>query len=356
MGLYDCLAGLPLVVESGDRVRHERDTSSGFTRVTTEFHLHGEGVTGRGEDVCYDTEDHDAFTDVPPVAGTGGPVDVAGEWTFAEYSAALEEIDLFPGYEPERPAAHHYRRWAFESAGLDLALRQAGESLGSVLGREYDPVRFVVSSRLPDGEPDRVLDVADAYPGTEFKLDPTDEWTDGAFERLAATGAVRVLDMKGQYEGTVVDQEPTPELYQRVLERFPDAVIEDPAVTEETRPLLEANADRLSWDAVVEGLEDVRTLPFEPRWCNVKPSRFGTVASLLETLEYCLDRDVQLYGGGQFELGVGRGHIQALASVFYPDGPNDVAPGGYNDPDVPAGLPTSPLAPPADPLGLDGPV
>jgi hypothetical protein len=355
MGLYDRLAGLPLTVDSSDRVRHERDTSSGFVRVTTELHLHGDGATGRGEDVCYDTEDHDALVDVPPVAGAGGPIDLAGEWTFADFSAALEETDLFPDYEPERPAAHHYRRWALESAGLDLALRQAGESLGSALGREYDPVRFVVSSRLPDGRPDRVLGVADAYPGTEFKLDPTDEWTDEAFEALATTDAVRVLDMKGQYEGTEVDQAPTPALYERVLETFPGAVVEDPAVTEETRAMLEANADRLSWDAVVEGVEDVRTLPFEPRWCNIKPSRFGTVASLLETLAYCEENDVQLYGGGQFELGVGRGHIQALASLFYPDGPNDVAPGGYNDPDVPAGLPTSPLAPPTDPLGLDGP-
>ena len=32
------------------------------------------------------------------------------------------------------------------------------------------------------------------------------------------------------------------------------------------------------------------------------------------------------YGGGQFELGPGRGQIQHLASLFHPDAPNDVAP------------------------------
>ena len=52
-----------------------------------------------------------------------------------------------------------------------------------------------------------------------------------------------------------------------------------------------------------------------------------------------------MYGGGQFELGVGRGQIQYLASIFHPDTPNDVAPSGYNidatDPDLPA----SPLDP-----------
>ena len=51
---------------------------------------------------------------------------------------------------------------------------------------------------------------------------------------------------------------------------------------------------------------------------------------------------IGLYGGGQFELGPGRGHIQLLASLFHPNGPNDVAPGGYNGAPVP-GLPTSPL-------------
>ena len=44
-----------------------------------------------------------------------------------------------------------YRRWAFESAALDLALRQAGTPLHEVLGREPRPVTFVVSLRL--GEP-----------------------------------------------------------------------------------------------------------------------------------------------------------------------------------------------------------
>jgi hypothetical protein len=52
-----------------------------------------------------------------------------------------------------------------------------------------------------------------------------------------------------------------------------------------------------------------------------------------------------MYGGGQFELGPGRGQIQYLASLFHPDGPNDTAPGGFNAPEPPPGLPTSPLAP-----------
>ena len=55
-----------------------------------------------------------------------------------------------------------------------------------------------------------------------------------------------------------------------------------------------------------------------------------------------------MYGGGQFELGQGRRQIQTLASVFYPDTPNDVAPSTYN-----LGVPSDDL--PRSPLpALDG--
>jgi hypothetical protein len=350
MSLYDRVADLPLVLESSDRTRHERDTSSGFTRVTTAVSLHGEDVTGRGEDVAYDAEDHDALREAPPFVGTDG-LD-PGQYTFDEFSTALDELSLFPS-APTRETARDYRRWALESAGLDLALRQAGTSLGEAVGRSYDPVKFVVSTRL--GEPptlDRVRTLLDRDPAVEFKLDPTSDWSDELMADLAATDAVRVLDLKGYYEGTEVDQEPDPALYERIVERFPDAVVEDPAVTAATEPVLAAAADRLSWDAPVHGVPDLEALPFEPRWLNIKPSRFGTVESLFETLEYAAEREITCYGGGQFELSVGREQIQVLASLFYPDAPNDVAPGGYNDPEPPAGLPTSPLRPTGQPSGL----
>ena len=50
-----------------------------------------------------------------------------------------------------------------------------------------------------------------------------------------------------------------------------------------------------------------------------------------------------MYGGGQFELGPGRRQIQRLASVFYAEGPNDVAPSEYNEGAPREGLPPSPL-------------
>jgi hypothetical protein len=85
---------------------------------------------------------------------------------------------------------------------------------------------------------------------------------------------------------------------------------------------------------------------------NVKPSRVGSLQELLATYAYCEERGIGMYGGGQFELGPGRGQIQLLASLYHPDGPNDVSPSGFHVPDPPPGLPVSPLAPAAHDRGF----
>ena len=75
---------------------------------------------------------------------------------------------------------------------------------------------------------------------------------------------------------------------------------------------------------------------------NVKPSRFGSVERLFAAYDYCEAHGIGAYGGGQWELGLGRGHIQLLAALNHPGTPNDVAPREYNlDPQP--GLPSSPL-------------
>ena len=85
---------------------------------------------------------------------------------------------------------------------------------------------------------------------------------------------------------------------------------------------------------------------------NVKPSRFGTLEALFAAYDYCAERGIGTYGGGQFELGAGRGQIQYLASVFSPEAPNDVAPSGFNAGEPRAGLPASPLEPAIAPVGF----
>jgi hypothetical protein len=330
MALADNVLALPLEIEGYELERRELSVSPDFTRVTTTVLLHGRGERGEGEDVTYHAADHDAFPAALPLAGSS---------TVGDYSADLDRHELFTG-EPGMQAARDYRRWAFESAALDLALRQAGRTLGDVVGRAYRPVRFVVSTR---GDAFAWLD---ALPGLELKLDPSAEWDEAFMSRLTATGAVRVLDLKGWYRGTVVDLPPDPRLYRAVAASFPEAVIEDAWLEDGLRDALAGAEARLSFDAPIHSLADIDALPLAPRWLNVKPSRFGTLARLLECIEACEQRGISMYGGGQFELGPGRRQIQTLASLFYPDGPNDVAPGVYNEGEPRPGLPSSPLPPP----------
>ncbi len=283
---YDRLAALPVRIDDVSLDRRERETSSDFTRVTTTVSLSGPGpngdrVVGRGEDVTYDAAEHDAL------ARTGLP-DLTGEYTIDSVSSRVDELDCFPAGAPDRAVFRNYRRWGIESAALDLALRQAESDLASVLDRDREPVRFVASTRLGDPPTtDRVEALRERVPDLQFKLDPTAEWTDEVIDALVDTGAVRILDLKGQYEGTDVDEPGDHDLYRRLLDAFPRAVIEDPALTDETRALFD-DPDvrrRVSWDAPIHGLDDVQDLPWEPSWLNVKPSRFGSLASLFETIE-----------------------------------------------------------------------
>jgi L-alanine-DL-glutamate epimerase-like enolase superfamily enzyme len=337
VSLYDSVRDLPLVVEGYTLHGLEQLVRTDFTRKTTVVRLRGAGEEGIGEDVTYDGALHDAQQARGPVL----PLD--GEWTLESFSQILPTLPLFED-EPERHAFLDYRRWAFESAALDLALRQAGRSLGEAVGREPRPVTFVASGGLGDPpSTERLRGFLALYPTLRFKLDARPDWTAGIFEELRELGCVDSIDLKGQYTGTVVDNPPDPELYRRVIEEFPDAWIEDPALTDETIPILEPQADRVTWDAVIHSVADIEALRWPPRTVNVKPSRFGSVERLFAAYDYCEERGIGAYGGGQWELGPGRGHIQLLAALFHPGTPNDVAPREFNLEPQP-GLPASPLA------------
>jgi hypothetical protein len=336
LSLYAAVRDLPLEIESYELEGLELQARPDFTRKTTVVHLRGVGEEGIGEDVTYEPEEHDRLQ------ARGSELLLAGSWTLHSFSEHLAALALFEA-EPTQHAYLDYRRWAFESAALDLALRQAAASLGDVAGRTATPVEFVVSMGL--GSPpsaERVHAWLELYPRLRFKLDATPEWTEELVAELARTGAVDSIDLKGHYRGTVVDTPPDPVLYRLVAEGFPSAWLEDPALTAETEPVLEAHRDRLTWDAVIHSVEDIQALAWEPRTVNVKPSRFGSVEKLFAAYDYCEEHGIGAYGGGQWELGPGRGQIQLLASLFHPSTPNDVAPREYNLSPLP-GLPGSPL-------------
>ena len=348
MATYDAIAGLPLEIESYELEAFERPVSSGFVRHTTAIRLRGGGEEGIGEDVTYEADEHERLR-------SGAAHDLAGTSTFHELSELVGSLDLFPAGAPEVPARRNYRRWAFESAALDLALRQAGTSLADALGRTPAPVRFVVSRRLP--KPPSVAPlrtILEVHPGTRFKLDPTSEWTADVVAELAELDAVDVLDLKGAYRGTAVDQPPDPHLYALVAEAIPKAVLEDPDLVD---PRYRRGIARL----ITTASAGMRSSTRWPRSRLFRSLRAGSTSSLRGSAASpsssrrtttALARGITMYGGGQFELSVGRGQIQTLASLFHPDGPNDVAPLGYDGPTVEPGTPASPLPPNGSTIGF----
>jgi L-alanine-DL-glutamate epimerase-like enolase superfamily enzyme len=326
----DALFALPLTV---DGYEIERLSVEGSERETMLVRLRGGGHEGLGEDVSpFGIEGLPDFS--PPPA-----LDVAGAWTLGQFGQHVGRLEKWEA-EPPWPAARNYRNWAFESAALDLALRQSGRSLPEVLGREPRPLRFVNS--LPLGDPPELATLTsrlEAYPDLRFKLDADVRWTQELIDGVVATGAVDIVDFKGRYGFEIEDREALAAMYRRVLASFPEPVLfEDP--DESLMALCEPYAGRLSLDAPIHAVEDVVTPTV-----NVKPSRIGSLATLFAVYAHCEANGVRMYSGGMGEIGVGRGQAQLLTALIHPDEPNDIAPSPYNAGTLAPGLPASPLVP-----------
>ncbi len=343
MSVYEKLAELPVSVDGYGFEANDREYEA-FTRGSTIIHISGGGGEGIGEDVAYEVLDHYAHRDA------GAVHDLTGPATLGELCELLGTLDLYQAAPPEREVSRNYRRWAYESAALDLALRQNDLALHEALGRDPKPLRFVCSTRLTSfdddsrSNTDAITRRLAKYPSLQWKLDPENDWDDELIAEIASVADVQTLDLKGYYKGTVVEVETDPELYRKVAETFPNAWLEDPDVTEETRAALADHWDRVTFDAPLHSVADIVELA-PRRAINSKPSRWGSLRELCAVYEHCENEELAIYGGGQGEVGCGRGQIQYLASLFHPDTPNDVAPSGYNDPAVPDGLATSPMEP-----------
>src|SRR5690349_97424 len=142
MASYDAIKDLPLEVEECSFEGLELSLGE-FERLTTVIKLRGGGQEGIGEDVVYDAVDHIGQQ------GNGPPAGLAHSGTFDEFSKRLDGIDLFPAGAPERAdVSRDYRRWAYESAALDLALRQAGTKPSAAPARGPGPLNLGSSLRL----------------------------------------------------------------------------------------------------------------------------------------------------------------------------------------------------------------
>jgi L-alanine-DL-glutamate epimerase-like enolase superfamily enzyme len=335
--LWPRLAELSLVIEACEYERLHAVLAYEFERITTHVRLVGAGVDGLGEDISVSREDGTALHETRPA------LRLEGEWTLAGFYEHLATLKLWPE-PPEWHGALRFRQWAFESAALDLALRQAGRALHDVLGLKPQPVRFVNSLGLgkePSIEPVRRR--LARSPGVRFKLDAEATWAPALVDQIAATGAVDTIDFKGHYGFEVKDPEALGALYDRLLPSFPDAYLEDPHDLPEIAQRLGDHLERVSYDAPIRSADDIGATPLAARVVNVKPSRIGSLRELFEIYARCARDQRPMYGGGMAELGVGRGQIELLAALFHADAPNDVAPSAHNEEDPPGDLPGSPL-------------
>jgi L-alanine-DL-glutamate epimerase-like enolase superfamily enzyme len=344
--LWPRVAELTLHVESYEVQRLEAGPSWASERVTSQVRLLSDGTDGLGEDVSLVDGSHPGLFEAPPSLPLGG------DWTLGGFCAFVSGLDQWPE-PPEWDAARNWRNWAFESAALDLALRQAGRPLHEALGREPHPVRFVNSLGLGDDPSTETIHRRLAtHPTVGFKLDAAPAWSQELLDDLAATGAVQQVDFKGQYGFEVADEDALVALYERVVARFPDAILEDPHDLPQVTEILQPHRDRVSYDAPIQSAQDIAATPISARIVNVKPSRIGSLQALLELFAHCERHGLRMYGGGMGEIGVGRGQIELLASLFYALEPNDVAPSGFNAAAPAPDLPQSPLEPRPAPTGF----
>ncbi len=335
---YGLIAQLPVAIESYSLEPLRRAFGPALMRYTTLVRLHGAGEDGLGEDVTPFEPAQHAF------ASSAAELPLSGSWTVESFAACLDEVELYDGPQLPPGFPKTFRRWALESAALDLALRQAGLPLAEALARECRPVSFVNSLSLGERGIGAVTQRLARVPSLRFKLDPESDWSDGLMEQLAVTGAVDIIDLKGLYPPQApVALAPDPDLYRRLATAFPDAWLEDPGLNTATREVLQPHFGRVTWDLPVRTPDDIDQLPVPPRALNIKPARHGTLRRLLDVYDHCAQHKIPMYGGGMGELAVGREQIQYLASLFHPDAPNDVAPVDYNDYELRDDLPPSPL-------------
>lgn len=287
--LAAALADLPVVIDDATCTTSAVEVESfGGSRPTSVVTLHGAGRFGDGEHVGWTDDAHAAFRE------TIERWDFGGSWRLGLLTHAMRERGLHP-----------YDRAAIEMAAIDLALRQRATTLASLAGVAPRPVEHVVSfGRVADPAA-----VVARHPDALVKVDVDPAWPDETWRTLGATGRVAILDWKGSGDDAA---------YARAILWLPDVLHEDPAP-----PYPDGIAEGLSLDAPV--LEPSSLDGVAPVACNLKPSRMGSLLDAVRTAARCERRDIAIYVGGMFEVGVGRRQLRDLAAVLCPDAPNDLA-------------------------------
>ena len=331
-------------IESYELTGHDREFGD-FTRPSTVVHLRGDGQEGIGEDVVY------TCSTTSPTATPARCSTSPAPTTLGEACELLGELDLFPARRRST------RRRATTAAGPTSRRRSTSPCArtGSPSGRSSSatPSRFASSARpgsaasathAHKSSTEAIRKRLDAYPDLEFKLDPENDWDAELIDEIAGLAPVRVLDLKGMYRGTPGRRRHRPRALPRGRRDVSRRLPRGPRHQRRDRARCSSRTPTGS-----PGTRRCTRSPTSRRWrarrSTRSPRGSARCGSCWRSTSTASANGIAIYGGGQGELECGRGQIQYLASLFHADTPNDVAPSGYNDPAVPAGMPTSPMDP-----------
>ncbi len=319
---WDRLRALPLHVESYEFERRSATYRPTFERVTTLVRLRGDGAEGLGEDVSpFEGEDDTLHVTAPELPLTG-------EWTLESFSDQLAELDLWPvppHWHAAVPLAQlgvrvRRARPRAQPGGPSRCTRPSAASRA----RCASSTRSGSASRRPSTRSARRLE-RPSRPALQARrharLVAGADRRGGRHRRRRdrrLQGPLRPRDRRAARAAGHV--------------RARDRGVPGRAARGRARPArghraARGRGDRISYDSPIYGVADLDTTPLPPQAVNIKPCRVGDVRSLLEVYAAVEERGLITYGGGMGELDVGRGQIQLLASLFHPEGPNDVGAG-----------------------------
>ena len=250
MSLYESIAD-PAAAHRGLRARSAWPAPSppASSARAPIFVLQGGGEEGRGEDVTYEPEAHDAQQQAGPV------LELAGEWTFDSFSEHLGDARPLPRLHARSrtstaatgAGASSRRRWTSRCArpaprctSCSAARRSRSRSSsprGWATRRRSTPV----TRRLA------------RYPNAPLQARRDAGLDRGADRRAAGRPARSTRSTSRAPTRARSSTSPTdPDFYRRIAEAFPDAWLEDPDLeTDEARNALAAYQDRITWDAPI---------------------------------------------------------------------------------------------------------
>ena len=181
---YSRVAELPVRIERCELLPLVRDTSSGFTKISTVVRLTGNGHEGQGEDITWDQIDQ-----IEQLRRPGDLAWLRGSRTAGGILHAVGAGRPFPGradprQRPLLPPLGVRERGARPRPTPERPLA-AGRPRASGEARDFrgvDPARGPRQHRPP-------ASAAQGRPGLRFKLDPIASWDDELLAELASFDA-----------------------------------------------------------------------------------------------------------------------------------------------------------------------